>query len=64
LPDSSFASVLSYALPNVKKENILEEGLQRRDGELDLLHSMPDCVTFPLTVDVFEESILILAEKG
>jgi hypothetical protein len=58
------AELAHYALSNIEKENILEEGLQRRDGELNLLYSVPDCIAFPLAIDVSEESILLLAEKA
>ena len=58
------AELAHYALPNIEKENILEEGLQRRDGELDPLHSVPDRIAFALAIDVFEETILFPAEKA
>jgi hypothetical protein len=58
------AELAHYALPNIEKENILEEGLQRRDGELDPLHSVPDRIAFPLAIDVFEETVLFPAEKA
>lgn len=58
------AELAHYAPANIEKENILEEGLQRGDGELDPLHSMPDRIAFPLAIDVFEETILFPAEKA
>jgi hypothetical protein len=52
-----------YALSDIEEEDILEEGLQCRDGEMNPLHSLPDCITVSLAVDVLKESILFQAEE-
>jgi hypothetical protein len=63
-PQGATAELAHYALPNIEEENILEEGLQCRDGELDLLYSLQDIIAFPLAIDVSEESTLFLVEKA
>ena len=58
------AEITHYALPDVEKENILKEGFQRRNGDLDLLHSFEDVIAFALALNAFEKCPSLLTEKA